>query len=869
MQTFLFTDIESSTQLWEKHPREMTSALARHDEIISAAIEASGGKVLKTTGDGFIAVFDDASHALTTSIESQKGLDSEDWGETGPLRVRMGIHAGDTEEREGDFFGPVMNRTARIMAAGHGGQILVSAAVVGLLLDQPNDPANLVDLGSHRLKDLTSPEHIYQVLVEGMPNDFPDLNSLDARANNLPLQTTEFLGRQADLAAVQLMLDSPGTRLLTIAGPGGAGKTRLSLQVAAEQVDRYRDGVFFVDLASEQDADAAFEATLRALHITASGSGDSLETLKTRLRDRQMLVVLDNFEQVMTAATGVAELLQQASDLKIIVTSRETLRVRPEQVYPVPPLVLPRTTDTPEEIGESDAVQLFVVRAQSARPDFVLDASNATAIAEICLRLDGLPLAIELAAARLNLFTTDDLLARLQDRLDVLSAGGRDRPDRQRTLWGAIGWSYELLSEEECRLFQLMSVFSSTHLGALESVAEESGLDSHAVLDTLASLVDKSLITTEAGSSGQRFSMLLMIKEYAVEQLAASAEFDHAVRMAHARYFSDFALQLQGRLRGPEHDRVLEELGDEIGNLRTAWRFWVEQGQLEELFKLLDGLWALHEAKGWYHAAIELATDTLGVLASAEPSAELASEELAIRTSLARALLAVRGYVKEVEEAFTKVLQLSQSTGVEADQVPIQRALASYYMQTGAMHSALDVGRKLLAAGQAADDDAITLEGHYVMGTAISFGDVEASAAHLEKAISMFDPKRHGGSRFRLGPNTGVVARVSLGMVLWQGGSLDTAVASLRDALDLAREIEHPYSIAFALHHNGFISLNRRRFDDALAYSRELAEIADENDYELWGTLAAAFEGVAVAATSDPGGGLAKTEEAIVRYQLL
>jgi predicted ATPase/class 3 adenylate cyclase len=866
MQTFLFTDIESSTRLWEEHPNEMASSLARHDAILSEAIAGADGTVLKTTGDGAIAIFDSPSNAIAASITAQQALAAEPWGSAGPIRVRMGVHAGETERRDGDYFGPVMNRAARIMAAGHGGQVLLSSAAKGMTTDTLPAEAILRDLGPHRLKDLTVPEHLFQLIHPDLQTEFPPPTTLDATPNNLPVQTTEFLGRHQELAAIQLMLESPATRLLTIAGPGGAGKTRLGLQVGAELMDSFRDGVFFVDVSSETDPDSAFEAIVRALDLPASGTGGPLDVLKTRLRDRQMLLVLDNFEQVIAAGSGVSEILQSAPDLKVVITSRETLRVRAEQVYPVPPLSLPDPSDPTPAIAESEAVQLFMDRARAVRPDITLDDENARTIAEICLRLDGLPLAIELATARLNVFTPSDLLARLRKRLDVLGAGGRDLPDRQRTLWGAIGWSYELLTDDERNLFDLFSVFSTTGLPALESVAESAmGLDF--VLDDLSSLVDKSLIRKHTHGTSFTFSMLLMIKEYAEERLADEPERENQVREAHARYFSEFALGLQDRLRGRERESALEELETEIGNLRTAWRYWVDVGALEQLFNLLDGLWALHEAKGWYHAAIELATDTLGVLATAETSADLATEELTLRTSLARALLAVRGYTVEVEEEFKRVLDLADSAGTVEQRFPVLRALASYYVQTGDARSALGIGKELLELGEERNDQNMIIEGHSVIGISLIYTDVENCLAHLDKAIDLYDPARHPSNRFHLGPNTGVIARMAAAIMRWERGDLEQAVNRAADGLQMARDIDHPYSIAYALYHNGFLAIMRGKFEECLGFAKELAQISDENDYVLWLTLSTVLEGVSRTALGEVETGLAMTEAGVEFYK--
>lgn len=867
MQAFLFTDIEGSTRLWEEHAAQMAIALARHDAILTESVEKARGAVLKTTGDGLIAIFDSVESAVAATLAAQKSLAAEPWGQTGPLRVRMGVHAGETQSRDSDYFGPVVNRTARIMAAGHGGQILLSAVAAGLAQGHLPPGAALRDLATHRLKDLTAPEHLYQLIHEDIESDFPPPVTLDSRPHNLPLQTTAFLGRRNELAAIQVMLESANTRLLTIAGPGGAGKTRLGLQAAAEQFHLFRDGVFFVDLSAERDPGAAFEAIVRALELPTSGGGDPLRILKTRLRDLEMLLVLDNFEQVTAAATGISELLQHAPELKIIVTSRETLRIRAEHVFPVPPLSLPNPKDPTNSITDSEAVQLFIERAEAVRPGFAITDKNAPIIAEICLRLDGLPLAIELAAARLNVFTPNDLIDRLRERLDILGAGGRDLPDRQRTLWGAIGWSYELLNTGERDLFELMAVFTTARLPAIEAVAA-SALGNTLVLDALASLVDKSLIRSDEADASQRFSMLLMIKEYAEERLALSADRDEAVRRAHALYFSNFAHQLEGRLRGPERESALTDLASEIGNLRTAWRFWVAQKDLQQLFQLIDGLWALHEAKGWYQAAIELATDTLGVLATADPSPENAAEELTIRTSLARALLAVRGYGVEVEAAFKRVLSMSEAAGSTAQRFPVLRALATYYTSICEFGQATAIGRELLEMGEREDDESIRIEGHYVIGASVAFGgDLATGLAHLERVIELHNPRLHGYNRFRLGPNTGVIARVASGLLLWQCGALEKATFRVADALRLARELDHPFSLAYALYHNSFHALNRMRFEECGETARELARVADENDYMVWRTLATVLEGVSLTALGQIEEGLKMTEAAIDLYQ--
>lgn len=864
MEGILFTDIEGSTRLWEEHRAEMGAALARHDGILTAEIRRAGGQVLKTTGDGCIAIFESPPAAVAAALGIQQALLAETWGATGPIRVRVGVHAGDTEHRDNDYFGPSMNRAARIMAAGHGGQVLVSTAVAELAGHALPSGAALRDLGTHRLKDLTRPEHLYQLLAGGLPSEFPALRTLDARPGNLPVQTTDFFGREAEIAAVVELVQARRARLVTITGPGGTGKTRLALQVAAELVDAFRDGVFFVDLSNYRTADAAFEAVVRALDLPVSGNGGPLETLKVRLRDRQMLLVLDNFEQVIDAAEGVSDLLQHVPETQIVVTSRESLRVRAEQVYPVPPLAVPSAGASIGEIATTEAVQLFEQRGRAVRPEFSVTPENARAIAAICARLDGLPLAIELAAARLRLFTPQDLLTRLHDRLDALGAGGRDLPDRQRTLWGAIGWSYELLDEGERALFAMLSVFSTADLPAVEAVAQDTPV-ADVVLDALGSLVDKSLVQSRDDGQRQRFSMLQMVNEYAAARLDPDA--GARVREAHARYYADLAITHRGGLRSAERNAALAALEPELGNLRVAWRYWIEQRDVERLFGMVDALWALHAARGWYHAAIDLTTGMLDVLAASGRAAEFAAAELSLRTNLARALMAVGGYNAEVEAALNRALQLAEAGGTTSQELPVFRALASIYNQRTSWEAASTIGRHLISLGERERDRTILAEGHYVVGVNALFLDPMRALGELEEAIELFGPQTPEGERLRVGPNSAILARTASSLMLWMTGALDQSVARMDEALAIARDLDHPYSLAYALYHVAFLAVDRRRFADCLGYARELATVSEAHGYPIWGTLARVLEGVARAAMGEPDEGLAMTEAAVDLYQ--
>ena len=608
-RTFLFSDVEGSTRLWERHPDAMQDALARHDAILRAAVEGCGGTVVKTTGDGLMAVFSSAPNAITASLTAQEGLRDEPWGETGPLRVRMGTHVGEAQIRGDDYFGTAVNRAARVMAAGHGGQVLLSAPIAELVANTLPDGAHLRDLGTHRLKDLAGPEHIFQLVLPGLPDTFPPLATLDVRPNNLPTQTSAFVGREALLDDLRAQLDADYARLVTLIGPGGTGKTRLALQVAAEQVDRFDGGVFFVDLSAEREADGAYAAIARTMAIAGSGDDPPLDVLKRGLRERQLLLVLDNFEQVTDAATGLAELLAHCPGVTALVTSRAALRVRGERLFPVPPLTLPADGDmSREDALASESVQLFAERATALRPDFQLTEENVTDVAAICRRIDGLPLAIELAAARITLFAVDELRSRLDERFDVLQGVWRDLPERQRTLRSTIEWSTELLTADQRRVLQLFSVFVGARLTDVESTARRLG-DHVDVLEGIGTLVDDSLVRNILDEQGnQRLAMLVTIRSYAAEQLAAEPDFADAVHRAHAEHYTELALALREQLARRDREQVLAALELELGNLRVAWSHFVQQGDVVRLNDLLEPLWGYYDARGAYGAAWNWAT---------------------------------------------------------------------------------------------------------------------------------------------------------------------------------------------------------------------------------------------------------------------
>ncbi len=577
--TFLFTDIEGSTTRWEHHPDAMRTALARHDSLLRQTITGHNGYVFKMVGDAVYTAFAIPADAVAAAVAAQRAVAAEEWGEVPPLLVRMALHTGTAQSRDDDYFGPTLNRVARVLSTGYGGQTLLSVATVELIRDALPAGASLKDLGEHALKDLLRPEHVYQLTIPDLLADFPALKSLSRHPHNLPVQPTPFLGREQEVASVCALFSRPEVRLVTLTGPGGIGKTRLSLQVAAEGSEQFADGVFFVALAPVSDAELVVPTIMQTLSIKEVGGQSPLGQLKAGLKDKQMLLLLDNFEQVVDAAVVVAELLVACPKLKIMVTSRVVLHVQAEREYAVPSLSLPDPKHLPDLVALSqyEAVALFIERAQAVKADFAVTNANAPAVAGICARLDGLPLAIELAAARAKFFAPQALLSRLEQGLALLIGGARDLPARQQTLRGAIAWSYDLLSPEEKALFRRLSVFvDGWTWEAVEVVCRAAGELEADILDSLLLLVDKSLLRQQESTEGEpRFWMLQLLREFGQEALMNAGE-SELMRRAHAEYFLALAEQAEPHLKGAEQGRWYARLEQEQDNLRAALAWLLE-----------------------------------------------------------------------------------------------------------------------------------------------------------------------------------------------------------------------------------------------------------------------------------------------------
>jgi predicted ATPase/class 3 adenylate cyclase len=870
---FLFSDIEGSTRLWESQPEEMRSALERHDSILGKQIETTGGEVVKATGDGVMAVFDDGASAIDAAMRIQLGLSEQAWSTTGAIKVRIGIHRGETQVRGDDYFGPTVNRTARLMAAGHGGQTLISSVVATELAGEQRAGLVLRDLGQHRLKDLSEPEHIFEVTTPGLSGTFPPLATLDVTPNNLPTQTSSFLGRDRELAEIRNLIDQSASRLVTLVGPGGTGKTRLALQAAAEQVDRYREGVFFVDLSTETDIDESFANITRVVGIDSATDESALDALKRGLADRATLLILDNLEQIETIGLSIDELLQACPGVGALATSREPLRVRSEQLYPIDPLSIPtigRGGVSVDEVIDSESAQLFAERAAQNIPNFSIEEDNAALVASICVQLDGLPLALELAAARLRIFSLRELDERLSRQLDVLRGGAHDLPTRQKTLRDTIEWSYDLLNNSERDLLKLLAVFA----GATVSDAEDVAVSAQAVadpLDDLASLVDKSLVRkTESRSGVSRFALLETIRHFAIERSEKDSDRHETWKQAHAAHFADVASLLANSFAGPDRDGARQRLTDEIENLQIAWGFWRDRRELDRLHQLFDAMWMLYDAEGWYQGAILLAEDLLDTLTDQPESTERTREQIALETSLARARMLIRGYTEEGEMAFMDAMAHAEASGAAPQLFPVLRSLASFYTLRGDLDKAMEVGEQLLAIAEDADDPTLAVDANLVYGVSKAFTTTLGDGLpYIDRAVEAFDPSEMGSERFRLGPHSGIVSLTTSAFLLAMQGFPEQAAARTDRALRDANELGHSYSKAYALYHVAFFKLTTQDLDSVAQHAAELLALANQYDYQIWRALAMVLLGVVKALKGDPSKGMAEIEHGIEIYQRL
>ena len=604
--TLLFTDIEGSTLLLQHIGEQYSRVLAQCRQVLRTAFQQYHGHEVDTQGDAFFFAFARATDAVSAAAAAQRALASHTWADQTAVRVRMGLHTGEPQQTADGYVGLDVHLAARIMSAGHGGQVLLSQATRHLVEHHLPAEVGLRDLGEHRLKDFPQKNHLFQLVIADLPADFPLLKTLDTYPHNLPVQPTPLIGREREVAAVQQLLLREDVRLLTLTGPGGSGKTRLGLHVAAELSDHFTDGIFFVNLAPLSAAEQVVPTIAQVLGVKESPTQSMVEQLQTFLLEKLLLLVLDNFEQVVSAAPQLSDLLARCSHLKLLITSRTVLHLAAEHQFAVPPLSLPDLNSLPDPVtlSQYEAVALFIARAQALKPDFHVSNASAPAVAEICIRLDGLPLAIELAAARIKLLPPPALLARLGQRLTVLTGGVRDAPARQQTLRKTIDWSYQLLDADEQRLFRRLSVFAGgCTFEAIETVyaALDTQTPTAWVLDGVASLIDKSLLPqVEQEAAEPQVVMLETIREYGREALEASGE-AQVTQQAHAVYYLAQAEAAEQTWNGPQQAVWFARLEKAHDNLRVAMNWLLEQREAEMALRLGTALWWFWYAQAHLH----------------------------------------------------------------------------------------------------------------------------------------------------------------------------------------------------------------------------------------------------------------------------
>ena len=796
--TFLFTDIEGSTKLLQKEGERYADLLAEHRRVLRDAVTAHGGVEVDTQGDAFFVAFARATDAVGAAMQAQTDL------APGPIRVRMGLHTGEPILTDEGYVGLDVHKGARIASAGHGGQVLLSEATRRLV------DADVTDLGLHRLKDLQAPERIFQLGAEA----FPPLKSLNQ--TNLPVQPTPFLGRDADLQQLTRLLEREGLRLLTLTGPGGSGKTRLSLQAAAEVVDAYPGGVSFVPLASLADPDLLVPSVTTTLGLRDRADASAEEVLVSHIGSKRTLLVLDNLEQLLpAAATTIARVCASAPGLTAVVTSREPLRVAGEHEYSVAPLV------------DEDAVALFVERAQAVTADVVLSEDDRQIVLEICSRLDRLPLALELAAARLRILTLADLRDRLERRLSLLTGGARDAPERQRTLHATIAWSYDLLDEDERRFFERLSVFSGG--ASLDAALEVSGAD----LDAIESLIDKSLIRKVRGDGDEtRIAMLETIREFGLDRLEQSADAE-AVRRAHAEYFLAAAERAEPLLKGKDQIQWLNRFENDLDNLRAALEWWLDNGPQEALrfAAALWLFWYMHghvsEGRRWLMLVLEKAGNapTAARAKALDGAGYLAGEQ---SDDSARGLL---------EES----LRCAREVGSPSE-IAIAASHLSTHLEAEERDQARALGEEAVATARAANDRytlAVALNNLGVV-LQIHFNAVEATTALYEESLAL---RREIGDVSRI-----ALSLTNLGYMALLEGDTERATQLSKEALDLATSIGDKRHMCYSNNNLGLAAVIEKRFEDAqerfhrsLLLARDLG--SRETAVEVMAGLAAAFSG--------------------------
>jgi predicted ATPase/class 3 adenylate cyclase/DNA-binding CsgD family transcriptional regulator/tetratricopeptide (TPR) repeat protein len=784
--TLLFTDIEGGVGLWEADRDAMAAASVRHDHIVREQIEASGGHVFKTVGEAHRVVFADPVAALSSAVAIQRAVGAEPWASSLPIRVCMALHSGACAERDGDYVGPVVNRTARLLDIGHGGQVLVTAAAYALLADRLPGGIGLHDLGEQRLKDLGRAERVFQVTGSGLAEGFGVLRSLDdpALRHNLPSQATSFVGRTVELAELRALM-SGGSRLVTIAGPGGIGKSRLALQVAADALDGTGDGVWLAELAPVAEPEVVARTVAAVLGVSEAPGRPMRDTLIDAVGDRDLLLILDNAEHVLGAVAELADaVIRSCPRVCLLVTSREPLGISGEHVFRLPGLAVPPADlAAPDRLAAFESVQLFTEHAALHRRGFTVDDAGAAAVAAICVRLDGIPLALELAAARLGSLSVPEINARLDQRFRLLTTGNRTALPRHQTLRALIDWSYDLLNSQEQIVFGRLSVFAGGWtLDAAEAVACCGDVEDWQVLDLLAALVGKSLVQAEVIQGSTRYRLLETVRHYAAERLALRAGSDpRDVGVAHRDHYLSLVETAAARLRGPDELRWLDRIEADFDNIRAALAFSIADP---------DG---------------------------AEPGLRMA-------TGL-RWFCYMRGHSGEVIEALGVLLERPDARQPTRCRARALTATCDLLNNFGRSQAIPSMAEEAIAIARGLHDDLVAGDAlcELCWFTFLA-GDLSAALAIIDEAVAL---ARSAGN-----PHLLATALSNRAAFKGEAGELDAASADHQEVLALARAAGDNYVLVSNLANLGTDQIAAGELGAAIAYLREALGVAEAHGYQ-------------------------------------
>jgi predicted ATPase/class 3 adenylate cyclase/DNA-binding XRE family transcriptional regulator/Flp pilus assembly protein TadD len=828
LATFLFTDIVGSSKHWETASAQMKLALQRHHEILKDAIISNGGNTFQIVGDAFCAVFATAAHAISAAVTAQRALHQESWELPFPIRVRMGIHTGEAEQTPKDSLtggyasNPALNRVARILNAAHGGQILLSRVTKELVKDSLPANTELRDMGEHHFKYLTHPEHLFQLNIAGVPSDFPPLNTLDAVRHNLPVQLTSFIGRESEMAEVKYLLST--TRLLTLTGAGGSGKTRLAIQVATDLVDAFKDGVWWVELAALSDEALVPQAIAKVLGVSEIPNQSWSETIVYFLRSKALLFVLDNCEHLITTCAQLADqLLSACSNLKILATSREALGLTGESAWYVSTLSVPKSQDEarPDSLMEYEAIRLFIERAVAIKSGFALTEHNALSVARICRRLDGIPLAIELAAARVKVLSVEQIASRLDDRFNLLTSGSRTSLPRQQTLRATIEWSYELLTDKERMLFRRLAVFAGGwRLEAAEAVCSGESIEANEVLDLLTQLVNKSLVIMQEQEGEARYQMLETIRQYTREKLMMADE-GELIRARHLAFFTQLAVTAEPALEEPNQVAWLNRLEIEHDNLRAALSWALERADSDNVFRLgvaLGHFWFVHshwsEGWRWLQQALDMS----------RRSENQTLEYRALRRKglrRAAAILLRLGDYGMVQVLAEESLALSRELDDKRGMASSLEILGIVAHNQGDYAAARTFHQEDLELKRETGSNYITIPLTNLGSVAYAQGDYETARNLLQESLALSRKRGHKWGMASSLKRLGLVARAQ--------GDFATAWASYQEALELRRELGDKWGMGNSLIGLGLVAHAQGDYVTARAFYQESLTLYGES----------------------------------------